>query len=180
MLAGLKGKWRNCLRKGIKAGLNIIISEGDNHKLISLLDRYEQLQQEKGFVGVPDALIVALANQSGDEWSVSLIYATENGKSEEKDAVGMLVSIRHGDTSTYFIGTTNQLGRKLQANYVLLWEAILHARRNSCKWFDIGGLNETTPRGIAHFKQGVNSELYSLIGEWRGLMLPWITRKVNL
>ena len=29
-------------------------------------------------------------------------------------------------------------------------------------------------RGITHFKHGVNSELYSLIGEWRGLTLPWI------
>jgi lipid II:glycine glycyltransferase (peptidoglycan interpeptide bridge formation enzyme) len=49
----------------------------------------------------------------------------------------------------------------------LLWEAILHAKKDGCEWFDIGGLNETTPKGIAHFKQGLNSELYSLVGEWR-------------
>jgi len=40
-------------------------------------------------------------------------------------------------------------------------------------WFDIGGLDATTPIGIAHFKKGVQSEPYCLIGEWRGLMYPW-------
>jgi lipid II:glycine glycyltransferase (peptidoglycan interpeptide bridge formation enzyme) len=83
------------------------------------------------------------------------------------------VSLRHGDTSTYFIGTTDDTGRKLQVNYVLLWEAILYAKKSGCEWFDIGGLNATTPKGIAHFKSGLNSELYSLVGEWRGFIAPW-------
>jgi len=67
---------------------------------------------------------------------------------------------------------TDEAGRKLQANYVLLWHAIQHAKRAGCRWFDIGGLNKTTPPGIAHFKQGVNAEPYSLVGEWRRVMLP--------
>ena len=47
-------------------------------------------------------------------------------------------------------------------------------------WFDIGGLDATTPKGIAHFKKGVQSDPYYLIGEWRGLMYPWknITNKI--
>ena len=50
---------------------------------------------------------------------------------------------------------------------------ILDAKNNGCMWFDIGGLDATTPQGIAHFKKGVQSEPYCLIGKWRGLMYPW-------
>ncbi len=85
----------------------------------------------------------------------------------------MLVSIRHGDTATYLIGITNNEGRELQVNYALLWQAILDAKKNGCMWFDIGGLDATTPKGIAHFKKGVQSDPYYLIGEWRGFIHPW-------
>jgi lipid II:glycine glycyltransferase (peptidoglycan interpeptide bridge formation enzyme) len=54
----------------------------------------------------------------------------------------------------------------MQANSVLLWQAILHARNEGCKWFDAGGLGEATPPGIAVFKRGLNGEPYKLIGEW--------------
>jgi lipid II:glycine glycyltransferase (peptidoglycan interpeptide bridge formation enzyme) len=55
----------------------------------------------------------------------------------------------------------------MQANSVLLWQAILHAKHSACNWFDIGGLNEATPEGIAKFKQGLNAMPYELVGEWR-------------
>ena len=71
------------------------------------------------------------------------------------------------------IGISNNEGRELQVNYVLLWQAILDAKKNGCMWFDIGGLDATTPIGIAHFKKGVQSDPYYLIGEWRGFIHPW-------
>jgi len=39
--------------------------------------------------------------------------------------------------------------------------------------YDVGGLDATTPQGIAHFKKGVQPDPYYLIGEWRDLMYPW-------
>jgi hypothetical protein len=53
-------------------------------------------------------------------------------------------------------------------------------KKNGSMWFDVGGLNVETPKGIAHFKKGVQSDQYYLIGEWRGLMYPWtdITNKI--
>ena len=50
---------------------------------------------------------------------------------------------------------------------------MLESKDDGCKWFDIGGLDETTPKGIAHFKRGLNSNLYELSGEWRTLFYPW-------
>ena len=79
----------------------------------------------------------------------------------------VLVTIRSGDTALYLIGSSNDKGRKMQANSVLLWQAIVHAKHSGCAWFDIGGLSNTTPKGVAEFKQGLNAMPYQLVGEWR-------------
>jgi lipid II:glycine glycyltransferase (peptidoglycan interpeptide bridge formation enzyme) len=173
LLMGFKGKWRNCLKKGLRLGVVVSIKSGDSTALNSLISRYDELQNNKGFQGMSDSLIKSLANQHGKDWEFTLFIANENGNTGVKNSVGMLVSIKHGDTSTYFIGSTNDKGRTLQANYVLLWEAILYAKKHGCIWFDIGGLNKTTPLGVAHFKNGLRSELYSLVGEWRGFLNPF-------
>ena len=174
LMKSLKGKWRNCLRKGLKLGVSITKKEGNSDELVTLLKSYHNLQNDQGFSGLPDDLITALAQQEGKNWQFTLYIANNELNQNINESIGMLVAVRHGDTVTYMIGYTNDVGRKFQANYVLLWSAILHSKEIGCKWFDIGGLNTSTPQGIAHFKQGVNSELYSLIGEWRGLTLPWI------
>lgn len=175
LLAGLKAKWRNCLRKGLRLGVSVINSEENSSDLNLLIKRYQQLQEDKGFPGIPEALVLALAHQNCEDWQFTLFFATEEREVDIESSIGVLVTIRHGDTSTYFIGSTDDKGRKFQANYVLLWQAILHAKRSGCQWFDLGGLNKTTPKGVAHFKEGLNAELYSLVGEWRGLNFPWRT-----
>lgn len=174
LMKALKGKWRNCLRKGLKLGVSVTKKEGSSTELEMLIKNYHNLQGDKGFSGLPDNLITALAQQKDKDWEFTLYIANDKLSDDINDSIGMLVSVRHGDTATYLIGSTNNTGRNLQANYVLLWNAILHSKEIGCDWFDIGGLNASTPSGIAHFKQGVNSELYSLIGEWRGLLLPCI------
>ena len=172
LLMELNGKWRNCLRKGLRSEVSVACCEGNSPELGQLLPRYRQLQEEKGFGGIPDGIILALAAQMGAAWGFTLFVAGQGGADGVDGSIGMLVSVRHGDTSTYLIGSTNETGRRLQANYVLLWRAMQHAKNLGCRWFDIGGLNATTPQGIAHFKQGINAIPYTLVGEWRRLVLP--------
>ncbi len=173
LLMSLKGNWRNHLRKGVLLGTKVTIACGNSSKLNMLINCYSKLQQDKSFLGVPDSFIISLAKQEGDGWEFTLFIANEENYENTEDSVGMLASVHHGDTATYFIGYTTDKGRKLQVNYVLLWEAILYAKQNGCKWFDIGGLNSTTLKGIADFKKGLNPVLYGLIGEWRGFIVPW-------
>ena len=80
-----------------------------------------------------------------------------------------LVSIVHGDTATYLIGNTNAEGRRVQANYAMLWQAIIDAKSLGCGWYDLGGLNKNTPKGVAGFKSGLNGDNYQLVGEVRTL-----------
>ena len=173
LLMGLKKKWRYCLRKGQDLGLTVSTIVGNSVELETLLSRYKALQKDNGFIGLADSLIISMANQAAEDWQFTLFIANHKNSSDIKDCFGMLVSIHHGDTSTYLIGITSDEGRDLQVNYVLLWQAILEAKKNGSMWFDIGGVDATTPEGIAHFKKGVQSDPYYLIGEWRGLMYPW-------
>lgn len=173
LLMGFNGKWRNCMRKGERLGVEILRCEVVGPELERLVNVYSELKQDKGFEGLPEDLLRSLALQWGNTWEFDLFIARDSNMPLNEDPIGMLVSIRHGDTATYLIGSTNAQGRRMQANSVLLWQAILHAKRTGCAWFDIGGLNEATPKGIAEFKQGLNAVPYALSGEWRWYSLPW-------
>ena len=173
LLSSLKKKWRYYLKQGQKISFKIDRSQGGSGQIELLLNKYKKLQEDKEFSGLSSSLISELARQSSEEWGFSLFVANENDYQKDDDPLGMLVSVRHGDTATYLIGLTNNKGRSFQINYVLLWRAILHSKHAGCTWFDIGGLDSTTPEGIRHFKSGVNSEAYGLIGEWRGVLYPW-------
>ena len=179
LLMNLKSKWRNCLRKGLRFDIKINILNGKCFELDHLLKYYKKLQENKKFSGISNKLILSLVNQVGKKWKFTLFIAYEKNHNDINKSIGMLVTICHGDTATYLIGSTNDKGRNLQANYVLLWRAILHAKENGCAWFDIGGLNPSTPKGVSHFKKGLNSKLYTLVGEWRRYLFPWQSIKDN-
>ena len=69
-----------------------------------------------------------------------------------------------------FLVSTNNEGKKVGANFALYWAAIIQAKADGLFWFDIGGLNEFTPKGIAEFKRGINAFKYDLVGEWRTIL----------
>ena len=170
LLMDLNGKWRNCLRKGWRSEISINNSNLNTHNIQKLLHSYEKLKRERKFSGISESLLEYLAKKNDNNWKFNLFIASVK---ESDQPIGTLVSVSFGNTAIYLIGTTNTKGRKLNANYTLLWEAILNAKNQGCRWFDIGGLDKTTPAGIAHFKKGLNADSYQLIGEWRLFNFPW-------
>lgn len=161
ILKNINGKWRNLLRKGKKSGVRVKIWEGDKSKFKNFLNEYSELQKMNGFNGVSKSLLTSLSRQKSDCWAFMLFFAV----TEEDEIIGSVASIVHGDTATYLIGITNKMGRNLCANYLLLWNAILEAKKFGCTYYDLGGLNANTPVGISHFKLGLNPVQYQLIGE---------------
>jgi hypothetical protein len=167
LLMRLNGKWRNCMRKGEKMGVVATRHGAGCDETRLLLRGYRELQNNRGFAGLSDRLIQALIAQSGGkEWQFNVFIAHERDAAPDSEPLGMLITIQSGSTALYLIGLTSTSGRRMQANSVLLWQAILHSRNEGCKWFDAGGLGEATPPGIAEFKRGLNGEPYKLIGEW--------------
>ena len=174
LLMNLNGKWRNCLRKGLRSEISIKNSNVNTHNIQKLLHSYKKLKQEKKFSGISESLLENLAKKNDNNWKFNLFFASVK---ESDQPIGTLVSVSFGNTAIYLIGTTSTKGRKLNANYILIWEAILNAKNEGCSWFDIGGLDKTTPAGIAHFKKGLNADSYQLIGEWRLFNFPWKRNK---
>ena len=154
---GLKSKWRNLLRKAQKLDFEVV-EVLNKEELDLIIDTYIKFQEENKFTGIPKKLLVSmLSNQS--EFTKYKVYKT----SFENKLSGFVFIAHHGDTATYLIGWTSYEGRKQNANYILLWNAICRAKELGLKWFDMGGVNENTPKGIRHFKNGVQGVEYNLL-----------------
>lgn len=165
LMVDLKGKWRNLLKKSQKSDLVIRSKISNQSEIKKLIDFYSQVKKQNNFTGISSNLLRCLSEQEGENWKFNYYIAEQL---ESSELAGMLVCVIHGDTATYLIGNTTDLGRKTNANYSLLWKAIIDSKNFGCKWFDLGGFNSNTPRGIRHFKEGLRGEVYNLIGEYRG------------
>ena len=163
LLRQLKGKWRNLLRKGEKLGTTVECVD-DHATVEGLIQRYIEFQKMHAFVGVPEELLKSLSRQTGNHFAFK-VYQT-CGLVEPYELSGFIFVVYHGDTATYLVGWSSDEGRKQQANYLLLWQGIVDAMDGGLKWFDMGGLNQNTPKGITHFKQGLNGIPYQLVGEF--------------
>tara|TARA_X000000368_G_scaffold417141_1_gene412723 strand:+ start:1971 stop:2945 length:975 start_codon:yes stop_codon:yes gene_type:complete len=156
LFMGLKSKWRNLLRKAQKLEVEVI-EVFNKDEIAKIIDIYIKFQEENSFTGIPKKLLVSMfGNQS--ESTKYKIYKTlfENKLS------GFVFIAHHGDAASYLIGWTSYEGRKQNANYILLWNAICQAKELGLKWFDMGGVNKNTPKGISHFKRGVSGQEYIL------------------
>lgn len=167
VMMGFKGKWRNCLRKGQKLGVTVKLDKGGQENFQWLIDFYQAQQREKRFDGTSDRMLQALAANQSQSFKFNLYIALDDSSDSQDSVLGVLVTLQFDDVSEYLIGVSNERGRANQANSVLLWEAVLDAKRNGCRWLDVGGLADNTPKGIASFKKGLNPEPYALVGEWR-------------
>jgi len=162
LFMGLKGKWRNLLKKSLKADCEIHLVNEEEY--MQLLVCYREFQQQAGFTGVPESLLVSMfQHKMTNEWNYRVLVAREN---ETKELLAFVIVTEHGDTANYLIGWSSNEGRRLSLNYRLLWLGIQQAKERGLKWFDLGGVTKNTPKGIAHFKEGLNGEHYQLYGNF--------------
>jgi lipid II:glycine glycyltransferase (peptidoglycan interpeptide bridge formation enzyme) len=163
LFKNLKGKWRNLLRKAQKSDIKVRKVCSKDPEFESLLSLYENMKNKKNFVGMPTDLLRNLSRCQGAEWNFN-VYIGE--LAVDSEILGMLISVHHGNTATYLISYAGSSGRKVNVNYLLLFQAIIDAKAAGCRSFDLGGLNKNTPKGIAHFKRGVSGVEYELLGEY--------------
>lgn len=167
LFKNLNGKWRNLLRKAQKSDIKVRKVCSKDPEFESLLSLYENMKNKKNFAGMPTDLLRNLSKGQGAKWNFN-VYIGELALDSElsSEILGMLISVHHGNTATYLIGYSGSDGRKVNVNYLLLFQAIIDAKAAGCGSFDIGGLNKNTPKGIAHFKRGVSGVEYELLGEY--------------
>jgi lipid II:glycine glycyltransferase (peptidoglycan interpeptide bridge formation enzyme) len=169
LLKNLNGKWRNGLRKAEKLELLVKRETLNEQNLTSVISWYESFQIGKNFTGISKALLSEFSKRNSEHFNSKVFFAHHP---ESSAPLGMLLTITSGGVSTYLIGVSNAEGRKAQVNSLLLWQAIMDAKSEGMRLFDLGGLNEETPAGIAKFKKGLNGSPYQLVGEWH-LIPSW-------
>jgi hypothetical protein len=153
----LNGKWRNMLVYAEKQTLQI--ESGSGIELVNwLCEIHGENMKRKGFKGISPELLKSLAMENDINNPLVVYKAFFEGK-----PVASVCVACHGNAATYLIGWTGEEGRRLKANYLLLWEAVKELQERKIEWFDLGGIDSEATPGITSFKEGMNGEFYHIV-----------------
>ncbi len=150
MRARMHQKWRNRLNFGSGQGLDIRHVRCDRKTLLALLDHETRQQRERKYRGIP-AIFTAAWHEIAPE-TVRLFSARKNG-----EVIATLVFLRHGNTATYHMGWSNDVGRQNSAHHVLMWRAMRDLGDDGVSRIDLGMLNTYDTAGLARFKLGTGA-----------------------
>jgi len=182
-LEKLKGnldpKWRNCLGKAERSGLQC--RSGTEEPIFAyILGEYAGMLQKKRLIGTaePELLAGLQARFSDSNKFLGFVAVREN------ERLGGILIARYGFTCEYLVGAVNDNGKSLNAGNYLLWQAIAFMKDLGCRWFDLGGMHPVeTPAGIFHFKKGLGGQAYGFIGNVEayrdGIINRIISRRLN-
>lgn len=145
LMRGLHGKWRNALRNALKNGIEL-----DRGPLSELSGRfaalYDAVQTVKGFQ--PDIPPDFYYQLYGPDFKHEVLIAHRDGKDLATITIG-----RAGRRMVYLFGATPEAGRRLNAGYFVMWNAILIGLTEGMDTFDLGGINEEINPDVTRFKR---------------------------
>ena len=152
-------KWRNSLRKSQKN--NLVVKRSSSKKdLEVLLKSYSEDVKAKKYKGLNTELIKKMERLTNENEKLFVFTAFKMGK-----RIGSILISKQLANSIYLIGWSSEEGRKLNSNYLLLWEAIIYLKSIRLKRLDLGGLIGNN-HPIDFFKLGMNGDYYENCGEY--------------
>lgn len=147
LMKGLHQKWRNALRNAQKKALEI--EHGDFHdaRLRARFEAvYDDVQQIKGFA--PDIPPGFYETLEGPDFTHHILMARQG----DRDVATMTLG-QTGKGLVYLFGATSAQGRRLNAGYALMWQAILMGQAQGLSFFDLGGIDEETNPDVTRYKR---------------------------
>ena len=156
----LHGKWRNILRKSLKAEVQIEWSGRLDHAAI-IIAKHNQDRKTRGYQGASLKTLSVLCHHAAAQNALLSGIARANGQ-----AVGGVVILLHGKSATYQVGWNSDIGRERCVNYRLIWEALKELKTRQINTFDLGGVNDDEAAGVKRFKSGTGANPASLIGQY--------------
>lgn len=156
--AALEKKWRNALSKAERENLRVEWEQKPGAALDWLLLHHEAHRTMKNFRAASPKFIRLLANFFALRGAM-LVGRAFIGD----DAVAGVLFFLHGVAATYQVGWSGDIGRKVNAHQLLLWQGITRLKNEGVQDLDLGGINDVA-EGVRTFKQGMGGETVTLSG----------------
>jgi len=148
--SNLDKKWRNCLRKAEKSGLEIVSGTGLAH-FDAFIQLYAKMLQRKQFSPTADILRHRQLQQDlPDAYKMTVVLALSAGR----PCAGAIYS-GLGETAIYLFGATDDEGLHNCASYLAQWHIVTQLQCRGVKYYDLNGVNPTLNPGTFHFKRGL-------------------------
>ena len=158
--AGLHGKWRNMLRRARDERLDLRLVRG-GPLLAWLIAANEAHRRKVGYRGPDPSFFHALAEASRPGRNQFALVA-RRGSTPVAGAIFQL----HGRCATYLLGHTGKEGRRLRAQYLVLWRGIELLRERGTRLLDLGGIDTVGAPGVARFKLGLGGRVTTWAGTY--------------
>ena len=147
---GLDQKWRNCLNRAEKNGLEMIVGEEEG-LFVEITKIYWEMVKRKALIELSDINHLKVVQRDlPPNLKLKVILCRLNG---ETCAGGIFSAI--GATAVYHVGATSNAGMKSNGSYIIQWAFIKWLKENGFLYYDLNGINPETNPGTYHFKRGL-------------------------
>jgi hypothetical protein len=148
--ANLDKKWRNCLTKAERSGLEIVTGSS-----VEFFDRFEgiyrRMLERKRFVESADLRRHrAVQQELPEHLKMQVVIAEVDGQ----PAAGAIYSAI-GDTAVYLFGATDEAGMRVSASYLVQWTILEHLKTRGVQSYDLNGIDPVFNPGVYRFKRGL-------------------------
>lgn len=164
MLGNMRKTTRYMIKRAEKEGVKVEKNNTEKYILKFIEMHHNHSQRGRGNKYTPFSKIyVENLFKVFSKDDINLMYAEYEGNIE-----AMLVSIKYGKTTAYYLGASDIRHPKFSPAYLLQWEAIKKARNAGCETYNFWGVspddNPSHPlAGVSLFKKGFGGYGYKLL-----------------
>ncbi|MEO0393232.1 MAG: GNAT family N-acetyltransferase [Pseudomonadota bacterium] len=145
----LRQNWRHALSKAERSDVTIIMDDQPDC-LPWLISHHVNDMRRRRYIGPTASLLTSLGARTAPQGDFLLVRALYLGK-----PVAGALFIRHGLAATYLVGWSGKVGRKYNAQHLILWQALDRLHAHHVQHLDLGGLNPKDAPGVTYFKRGL-------------------------
>jgi len=163
ILAQMKPKGRYNIRVAQKNG--VVVEKSQN--IDDFYNIFRETAERDGFEIRPRTYFVNLLEKLQHDSLAELLVCKYNGR-----VIAAGIFTFYGEIASYLYGASGNEARNVMAPYLMHWEAILEAKRRSCKLYDLlavapAGTKENHKyAGITRFKEQFGGRKVHLVGSW--------------
>jgi lipid II:glycine glycyltransferase (peptidoglycan interpeptide bridge formation enzyme) len=170
VLAGMNQQWRRNIKKAMKAGVEVTVSERAQlaDDLEAFHDLYAHTAERDHFTPRPlsyfQTMFSALLAEDPDR--IRLYLARHEG-----DLVAATVLVKVGGHTWYSYGASSTEKRDVRGSNAAQWQMIRDALASGADVYDLRGITDTLDEddphvGLIRFKAGTGGEAVEYAGEW--------------